>query len=422
MKKRFLTILILLPFIAGALYAGFTIINNKDVETTLMISLPTPPPATPVQQTVYIEVPKGDYDKEFAIKLGETEWKTAKNLYRQKAGLVKFIPGDIFVMKRWMGKVHRFSLHHYANRTTGKEIIFKKFRGQFVKSEKRITLIVKTMTKYYPVHTSFQEEYSKFYKTAKPRMLWDWGVLDMLQPNDSIVFMLKGIFDGDMLVHLYGILGFAVKSETIGDFTLALYRNGLYGDYFAADTSKFLSPSGFFRTPVDYAKMSSPFGYRKDPFTRRKKFHNGVDVIAKVGTPIHAAQDGKVIFAGRKGGFGKTIILQHKDGFKTLYAHCNSLLFSPGAEVRMGNTIALVGNTGRSTASHLHFSVYKDGKAVNPFTYTYERSWATPFDIGNDFKRSSIKRASLMLKSLDYHRSFFNNSAFALNKTLYNGN
>lgn len=417
MTKRLFTFFIFVTLIGGALFWGIPIIFNNDVKVEVTVSLPRPAQTGPLKRTVYIEVPSGNYDKEFAEQLGEEEWKTAKTLYRKKAGLVKFMPGDVFSMTLILGKVRCFSLHHYANRTTGKEIIFTKLQGQFVKSEKRIGLIVRTMTKYFPVRTSFKEDYPEFYRTAKPRMVWDWGILDMLEPQDSIVFMFKGIFDGDILVHLYGIIGFSVNSESIGDFTLSLYRNGLYGDYFAADNSRFISPSGFFRTPVDYAKMSSPFGYRKDPFTHRKKFHNGVDVIAKVGTPIHAAQDGIVIFAGRKGGFGKTLILEHDNNFRTLYGHCNSLLVSSGTMVKMGDVVALVGNTGRSTASHLHFSVYKDGKIVDPFTFTYERSWATPFDIEKDFRYSSMKRASLMLKSLDYRRSFFNDSAFAQNKT-----
>ncbi len=416
MKSRLWVVGMLIAMSLGVVWGVLRYHSFDDVQATMTISLPVPVYNPPKRETVYIQVPPGRYNEAFAEKLGEKKWKMARELYRKRVGLRRFMPGDVFEMTTIRGRVERFSLHHYANRTSGKEIVFVKKGRHFVKKERRVGLVVKNVVKYYKVKTSFRKDYPQFFETAKPRLLWDWGIMDMLEPGDSISFLLKGIFDGDILVHLYGILGLSVKSDYLGEFTLTLYRKGAYGDYFAADHSQFISPSGFFRTPIDYGRVSSPYGYRRDPFTHRRHFHNGVDIIARRGTPIHAAQDGKVIFSGRKGSFGKTLILEHKNGFRTLYGHCSALLVPIGTFVHMGDIVALVGNTGRSTASHLHFSVYKDGKTVNPMTFTYERSWAPPFDIGSDFRYSAMTKASWLLKSLKSEHGFFVEQTIAQKK------
>ncbi|MEA3416526.1 MAG: M23 family metallopeptidase [Thermodesulfobacteriota bacterium] len=114
---------------------------------------------------------------------------------------------------------------------------------------------------------------------------------------------------------------------------------------------------------------SSRFGYRVSPFTGLREFHKGLDIATRTGTPIVAAADGVVTFAGRKGLLGKTIIIDHGHGMVTRYGHADKLLKKRGKAVKRGDTIALVGNTGRTTGSHLHYEVRLNGIPVNPEKY-----------------------------------------------------
>ena len=116
-------------------------------------------------------------------------------------------------------------------------------------------------------------------------------------------------------------------------------------------------------------KVTSPFGYRIHPILKEKKLHTGMDIAAPSGTAILAANDGKVIFAGTKGSYGKAMIVDHGGGIVTLYAHCSSLIASDGQTVQKGDTIAKVGSTGYSTGPHLHFEVRVNGDYVNPASY-----------------------------------------------------
>lgn len=114
-------------------------------------------------------------------------------------------------------------------------------------------------------------------------------------------------------------------------------------------------------------RITSKFGNRKNPFGRGVQFHQGIDIANSKGTEIIASAKGTVTFSGRKGGYGKTIIINHEYGYKTLYAHNNHLLVSVGDKVDKGQSIAQMGKTGRTTGSHLHFEIHKDNKPINPF-------------------------------------------------------
>lgn len=118
--------------------------------------------------------------------------------------------------------------------------------------------------------------------------------------------------------------------------------------------------------PAAVAKMSSGFGYRRDPFNGSGAMHSGLDFKAPIGTPIYAAATGKVTFAGWKGGYGKTIEITHGNGLMTRYAHMSRFTAAVGQQVAAGATIGAIGNTGRSTGPHLHFEVRINQRAVNP--------------------------------------------------------
>jgi len=110
-------------------------------------------------------------------------------------------------------------------------------------------------------------------------------------------------------------------------------------------------------------------GSRSDPFTGDAHFHNGVDLAVPQGTWVGSAADGRVTFAGERGGYGKCIQVKHDNGFETLYGHLSKILVREGQHVKRRQLIAKSGSTGRSTGPHLHFAVWKDGKLVSPEKY-----------------------------------------------------
>lgn len=118
--------------------------------------------------------------------------------------------------------------------------------------------------------------------------------------------------------------------------------------------------------PTPDGRVTSPFGYRRDPFTGRSAMHSGIDYGGPIGHPIYSAAAGTVTFVGWKSGYGKTIDVTHGNGMMTRYAHLNSFDVAEGDMVAAGETIAGLGNTGRSTGPHLHFEVRINNKAVNP--------------------------------------------------------
>lgn len=121
--------------------------------------------------------------------------------------------------------------------------------------------------------------------------------------------------------------------------------------------------------PVDTLQFTSNFGVRSDPFRGTAAMHSGVDIPGPIGTPIYATADGMVARAERAGGYGNLIELNHGRGIGTRYGHLSKILVEPNTRVRRGQLIGLMGSTGRSTGSHLHYEVRVEGHAVNPIPY-----------------------------------------------------
>ena len=126
--------------------------------------------------------------------------------------------------------------------------------------------------------------------------------------------------------------------------------------------------SFFLKIPLKYTRISSKFTKKRwHPILKRYRAHHGIDYAAPTGRKVFATADGKVIFKGRKGGYGKTIIIRHKGGYRSLYAHMHRYAkVKVGQWIKQGKHIGYVGSTGRSTGPHLHFGIYKNGRAVNP--------------------------------------------------------
>lgn len=173
-------------------------------------------------------------------------------------------------------------------------------------------------------------------------------------------------------------------SQDVWDLSRAFFRNG--HNYYA----KFLAAVIIMKNPESVADKSerlakydgihliwpmkgwvtSKYGYRISPFSNEKEFHNGIDIAASKGEPIHAADSGTVVNVGFSPDvYGHYMILQHKDNFQTLYAKCEKILVKEGQVLKSGDIIATCGSSGRSTGPHLHFELRKDGKPVDPEKY-----------------------------------------------------
>jgi murein DD-endopeptidase MepM/ murein hydrolase activator NlpD len=210
--------------------------------------------------------------------------------------------------------------------------------------------------------------------------------------SDNLIMELAGIFgwdvdfaldirSGDHFTLVYEELYLDGRKQRDGNILAAefvnrgkSYRALRYVD--ASGRADYYSPDGrsmrkaFLRTPVDFTRISSRFGKRYHPTLKKRKNHHGVDYAAPRGTPIKAAGDGKLIYVGRKGGYGKTVIIQHGGKYSTLYAHMSRI--KPGSRrgkrVRQGQIIGYVGSTGRSTGPHLHYEFRVNGVHRNPLT------------------------------------------------------
>jgi murein DD-endopeptidase MepM/ murein hydrolase activator NlpD len=122
--------------------------------------------------------------------------------------------------------------------------------------------------------------------------------------------------------------------------------------------------------PVKKGYVSSGYGWRRDPINGKQALHSGLDFAGKSGSDVVAVASGVVTFSGRdSGGYGNLVEISHGDDYVTRYAHNKETLVHPGDVVRKGDTIALMGSTGRSTGSHVHFEVFKNGRSVDPSSY-----------------------------------------------------
>jgi murein DD-endopeptidase MepM/ murein hydrolase activator NlpD len=196
---------------------------------------------------------------------------------------------------------------------------------------------------------------------------WNIDFQRDIQPGDKIEVLYDSseTEDGD-----YSKLGNVLyASLTVGGRQIPIYRYEMEDgrvDYFGPDGTS--TRKTLMKTPIDGARISSGFGMRRHPVLGYTKMHKGMDFAASVGTPIYAAGDGKVEYAGRFSSYGNYVRISHNSKLKTAYAHMHHIAsgIKPGTRVRQGQVIGYVGTTGRSTGPHLHYEVMVNSKQVNP--------------------------------------------------------
>lgn len=188
-----------------------------------------------------------------------------------------------------------------------------------------------------------------------------------IQPGDRFKVIYEQLIDENGRKVKQGKLAYASLTSRGQEYKLYgyLYEPGQY-EYF--DASGNIAKKALLKTPINVVRISSRFGMRKHPVLGYTKMHKGVDFAARVGEPVLAAGNGKVVKIGRYGSYGNYIKISHGGGYATAYAHLNGYAknLKLGSSVKQGQVIGFVGTTGRSTGPHLHYEVMINGKHVNP--------------------------------------------------------
>ncbi len=207
---------------------------------------------------------------------------------------------------------------------------------------------------------------------------WDIDFAWDIRQGDRVIVVYERIYKDGTYLRDGPVLAAEFHNQGRTLSALRFAPEGEDPDYYAPDGRSLRQ--AFIRTPVDVGRISSSFGPRKHPILGYARQHQGVDYAAPTGTPIRAAGNGRIVHRGNKGGYGKTVIIDHGNQRKTLYAHMNGFRSgqSVGARVSQGQVIGYVGMSGLATGPHLHYEFHLRGSPVNPVTVELPRAEPLP--------------------------------------------
>lgn len=205
------------------------------------------------------------------------------------------------------------------------------------------------------------------------------GIEVVVPATDGVLLAINDVFD---VRRMKSLLDF--KGEVRGDYLPTIFKiistddirlvffKGMKPVIVNAGLEKLYRIKNIFQSPLR-GNFTSLFGSREHPYIQDGtfRFHNGVDIVSRYGNLIRPAREGMVIFTGWRGGFGNTIIIQHDEGYSTLYGHLSNISVKVGAWVTKNDVIGQVGSTGFSTGPHLHFTVMKHGQDLNPLLFIW---------------------------------------------------
>jgi murein DD-endopeptidase MepM/ murein hydrolase activator NlpD len=222
-----------------------------------------------------------------------------------------------------------------------------------------------TALKMFSYHIAMKKEEGQFYYNINKEVK-----ISTLETLDKRIAFLEDVFKKTKAFKL-GKLNKVYEEKNIGGPLEELGADDIISNeifeksaYFEILKKRLLSVplSG----PMNTYYVTSGYGYRKDPYTKRRAFHKGIDLGAPWGTEIMTTAVGKVSFVGRYGSYGKSVFVDHGYGIETRYAHLSKILVEEGQSLLLGDTIGKIGNTGRSTGKHLHYEIKINKKSMNP--------------------------------------------------------
>jgi murein DD-endopeptidase MepM/ murein hydrolase activator NlpD len=263
---------------------------------------------------------------------------------------------------------------------TGSETIFiDSLKDQQTEPLKQLRSQIAVNLRLYVKKTDAQP--LRFYKYKIKETDKFYPVIARLSQDEDTVSSLNNIINPNDLEPGQEILipdarGLFVSEKELSGYESARAQKIVYPDtdqvfYFLPGQKRNTEERSLFRGegfiyPVEDGKISSPYGMRKDPFSKRQVFHGGIDIAASVGTAVYASRSGHISFASVRGGYGNLIVINHSHGYETLYGHLSDFAVKDGAAVKKGDLIGHVGTTGRSTGPHLHFELRKNGFRTRP--------------------------------------------------------
>jgi len=317
--------------------------------------------------------------EEIVVKRGEVFGKLVENLnfIPDKASLISWFSDSVKILHE--GDTLRFV---FINDTL-RRLEIRKIKGIYEYD------FISGNSKFSP---RFREYITKSATLVIENTLWDAFIKENL-PLEVFVQVVD-IFawdidfssetqKGDTLKILYSPSGIVYYAEYIGKVVGRKTAVRFMGEYYD-ENGKNLRKE-FLRSPLKIYTITSGFGVRFHPILKVYRPHHGVDYGAPYGSPVYAVAEGVVKKAGWMGGYGKTVMIRHPNGFETLYGHLSSILVKVGERVEQGRMIGRVGSTGLSTGPHLHFEVRKNGKLVNPLKLKFEPSKPLPEDLKEEF-------------------------------------
>ena len=292
----------------------------------------------------------------------------------------------------------------YKTDLTNQYIAVRTHNGTFYTYHQKLSLEKETVARTFTVESSLyqavteQGETSHLVAAFTDIFSWDIDFYLFPRKGDTIrvlfeKYSLEGKFVkyGKILVAQY--IG---RNETYSAF---YFDNGSQAGYY--DENGLPMRKMFMRIPVKFGMRTSSYSIRRfHPISKKYKRHTGIDYGAPHGTPIHATAGGTVEFAGRRGGYGKLVIISHPNAFKTYYGHCSRLLVKKGTHVKQGQKIAKVGRTGQATGPHVHYETRINGKPVNPNSIKTVRGKPLPLDQRARFELVLQARMQMMADHL----------------------
>lgn len=228
---------------------------------------------------------------------------------------------------------------------------------------------------------------------------WDIDFTSDLRQEDTYAVVVEGLYLNGVFKKYGNVL--AAEFVNNGEKHVA-YRYEWDGkaDYFDAEGKSL--KKAFLKAPLSFRRISSFFSRKRfHPILKIYRPHHGVDYAAAKGTPVSVTGDGTVHFSGRRGQYGKLVVVNHQRGYTTYYGHLSRIArgIRPGVRVRQGDLIGYVGQTGLATGPHLHYEVRNNGTYVNPLVLKATRGGAVPPHLIAEFKRVSAKLQHMLASS-----------------------
>lgn len=252
----------------------------------------------------------------------------------------------------------------------------------FIDTPKEI-MLQREIEQYDKIFHSMNEEINDINKVLKDIQLRDTSIYRLMLKADPVseTFSEGGIGGRDVSQQYEGLSNKDILTEINSKIDVLTSKvkaqeqslGELYG--IAVDKDKQLSciPAIKPVRDLETRRIASYYGYRVDPIYKVRRFHKGIDFSAPIGTEIVATGDGKVteVHKGASGGYGRHVEIDHGYEYSTLYAHMHKIIVKEGQQVKRGQVIGYVGNSGKSSGPHLHYEVKKNGSAINPINFFY---------------------------------------------------